>query len=133
MVTFKLKTEISTFTKYSMLGAFGFGLSIFLSWAFHEKFNLSEPVSVGLSVVVLFLFNFFMARTIVFQERNNLLKQAILFLIISLLMRFIEYGVFLLLFYVAEIFYLISYTASVALIFALKYFFYKNIVFNTIR
>ena len=119
--------------RYFALGAVGFGLGIFLSWNFHENLNLSEPLSVGLSVVILFFFNFFTARTIVFKERNNLLKQAVRFLVVSLSMRSLEYSVFLLLFYKAEIYYLISYTTSIALVFVLKYFVYKNVVFTASR
>jgi putative flippase GtrA len=130
MISLNLSKEIVTMVRYFLLGAFGFGLGILLSWNFHENLNLSEPLSVGLSVVILFFFNFFMAREMVFKERNNLLKQAARFLVISLLMRSLEYGVFLLLFYKAEIYYLISYTTSIALIFVLKYFAYKKIVFT---
>ena len=130
MISLNLSKEIVTMVRYFLLGAFGFGLGILLSWNFHENLNLSEPLSVGLSVVILLFFNFFMAREMVFKERNNLLKQAARFLVISLLMRCLEYGVFLLLFYKAEIYYLISYTTSIALIFVLKYFAYKKIVFT---
>ena len=69
----------------------------------------------------------------VFKERQKLLKQAIQFLVVSLLMRSLEYGVFLLLFFKVEIYYLISYTTSIALVLVLKYFVHKNIVFTANR
>lgn len=116
-----------------MLGIFGFGLGIIVSWTLHEILNLSEPISVGITIVLLFFFNFFMARIMVFKERHNLLKQATRFFVVSILMRSLEYGVFLLLFYIAEIYYLISYTASIALVFVFKYFAYKNVVFTANR
>jgi len=121
---------MAMFKRYFALGVFGYGLGILLSWNFHDNLNLSEPISVGLSVIILFFFNFFMARAMVFKEQNNLLKQAARFLIVALLMRSMEYSVFLLLFYKVDIYYLISYTISIALIFMLKYFVYKNIVFT---
>ena len=129
MLSNNLKNEIRRLGKYLIIGVSGTGLGIFISWNLHENFDLIEPLSVGISVTILYFIYFFMMRTFVFKARNSLLKQALRYLIVSFAMRSLEYGVFLLLFYTTEIYYLISYTASIALIFILKYFVHKHLVF----
>lgn len=130
MLSDNLKNEIRRLGKYLIIGVSGTVLGIFISWNLHENFDLSEPLSVGLSVTILYFIYFYMMRIFVFKARNSLLKQALRFLIVSFAMRSLEYGVFLLLFYTTEIYYLISYTASITLIFILKYFVHKHLVFS---
>ena len=130
MLSNNLKNEIRRLGKYLIIGVSGTGLGIFISWNLHENFDLIEPLSVGISVTILYFIYFFMMRTFVFKARNSLLKQALRYLIVSFAMRSLEYGVFLLLFYTTEIYYLMSYTASIALIFIVKYFVHKHIVFK---
>lgn len=129
MLSDNLKKEIERLTRYFMIGVIGSGFGILISWNMHENLNLSEPISVGISVIILYFLYFFMVRTFVFKARNRLLKQALRYLIVSFVMRSLEYGVFLLLFYTTNFYYLISYTASIALIFLLKYFAHKHFVF----
>ena len=130
MLSDNLKNEIRRIGKYLIIGVSGTGLGIFISWNLHENFDLIEPLSVGISVTILYFIYFFMMRTFVFKARNSLLKQALRYLVVSFAMRSLEYGVFLLLFYTTEIYYLMSYTASIALIFIVKYFVHKHIVFK---
>ena len=130
MLSDNLKKELRRLARYFMIGVTGSGFGIFISWNLHENLNLSEPISVGISVAILYILYFFMVRTFVFKSHNKLLKQALRYLIVSFVMRTLEYSVFLLLFYTTEIYYLMSYTASIALIFIVKYFVHKHIVFK---
>ena len=124
---------MDTFIRYVVLGGVGFSLSIFMTWFFHEKLLLSESVSVALALVILFFFNFFMARHHVFKNQSDGVGQGFRFLGVSLSMRIIEYALFLALFHGAEIFYLFSYTSSILIVFVLKYILYKNFVFNSLK
>ena len=121
---------METFVRYVVLGGVGFGLGIFMSWFFHAKLLLSESLSVGLALVILFFFNFFMARRHVFKNRSDVVRQGTRFFGVSLSMRVLEYILFLTLFHVAELFYLVSYTSSILIVFVLKFVLYKKIVFN---
>lgn len=122
--------RMTTFVRYIMLGATGVGLGLLLTWSFHEILGFSEPQSVALSLVLLFIFNFFMARLVVFKAADNMVRQGVRFFVVSVSMRLLEYGLFLVLFYVAGLFYLLSYILSILIVFIVKYFLYKNVVFR---
>jgi putative flippase GtrA len=117
--------------RYFLLGGVSFGLGILLSWNFHENLQLSQPVSVAITLVILFILNFFMARSLIFRNPHNILEQVIKFTMISLSTRATDYILFLILFYVFNIHYLFSYMISVAAIYFPKYLLYKNVVFKS--
>jgi putative flippase GtrA len=127
------KTEIGRLARYCIIGLLGSGFGVFISWNLHEIYNFSELTSVGISVVILYFLYFFSVRSFVFKTRHNLLNQAFRYLIVSFVMRSMEYSLFLLFFYMSELYYLVSYSISIALIFIVKYFVHKHLVFDVDR
>lgn len=118
------------FFRYAVLGGGSFLLGILLTWLLHEQFTLSEQISVAISLTFLFVFNFFMAREVVFNAPDGLIRQACRFVIVSLSMRLTEYGLFLFFFQGLDAFYLLAYASSTLIVFFVKFVLYKHIVFK---
>ena len=102
------------------------GLPILL----HELFGLNEEISVGVSFLIVFLFNFISVRIYVFRSKENALYQLIKFAIFGAMFRGLEYAVFLIMFRVTGIHYTICLIAVLTVSFVAKFFFHRRVTFK---
>src|SRR5262245_31074604 len=123
----QLAGEAGRFVGYGLISyAFGMGLSSL----FGEVIGLHEEVSVGLTLVILFVVNFGMARRFVFRASGHKGKQFVRFVSTSLAMRGAEYLMFLALVRVAHAHYLFALTLAMAFSGLAKFLLYRTVVFG---
>lgn len=117
-------------TGFGLLGAFSFGLNIFITILLHEILNAPVRVAYACGLLTTILTNFYFSRRIIFQSGANIWRQLIIFIVSSFVFRGLEYGAFL--FQEATI--NIEYILAILLIhgasFLIKFFYYKLFVFK---
>jgi putative flippase GtrA len=123
----QLAGEAGRFVGYGLISyAFGVGLSALL----REVIGLHEEVAVGLTLVVLFVLNFWLARRFVFRATGHKGKQFVRFVSTSLAMRGAEYVVFLTLLRVLHHHYLLALTIAMGFSGLAKFLLYRTVVFG---
>jgi putative flippase GtrA len=119
--------EAGRFVGYGLISyAFGVGLSSL----FGEVIGLHEEISVGLTLVILFIVNFGLARRFVFRASGHKGKQFVRFVSTSLAMRGAEYLIFLTLVRVAHAHYLVALTLAMGFSGCAKFLLYRTVVFG---
>ncbi|MFQ5760664.1 MAG: GtrA family protein [Acidiferrobacterales bacterium] len=128
--TIRERFPAGVFTRYVVLGVLSFVLALSLNSVLHEIYYLDERISTAGAIFVVFIFNYFMARKFVFSSDRGWMPQLVKFAMVSGGMRLSEFVLFFILFSIIGIHYLISYAISICIVFIVKYFAYKKIVFN---
>jgi putative flippase GtrA len=116
--------------RFCGVGALSYGLGIVLAALFHEVSGLVPEVAVGLSLAILLLTNFFLARAFIFRSSGHVHYELLRFGVASAAMRGAEYLTFLVLLNGLGINYLISLTIAMSLSSVGKFVLYKKIVFR---
>jgi putative flippase GtrA len=111
-------------------GLISYALGLGLSSLFGEVIRLHEEVAVGLTLVILFVVNFGLARRFVFRASGHKGKQFIRFVSTSLAMRGAEYLMFLALVRVAHAHYLLALTVAMLFSGCAKFLLYRTVVFG---
>jgi putative flippase GtrA len=119
--------EAGRFVGYGLVS---YALGIGLSALFREVIGLHEEVSVGLTLVILFLVNFWVARRFVFRSSGHKAKQFVRFVSTSLAMRGAEYVMFLTLLRVLHHHYLLALTLAMGFSGFAKFLLYRTVVFG---
>ena len=81
-------------------------------------------------LAILIVFNFWLSRRFVFRATGNVRSQFSRFLSTTVLMRGVEYLLFLLLYRVFSLHYLLALTISLGLSTCIKFFVYRGLVFG---
>jgi putative flippase GtrA len=116
--------------RFCGVGVLSYGLGIALAALFHEISGLVPEVAVGLSLAILLLTNFALARAFIFRSSGRVHHELVRFGIASAAMRGAEYLAFLVLLNVLGINYLISLTVAMLLSSCGKFVLYKKLVFR---
>jgi putative flippase GtrA len=101
-----------------------------LSALFGEVIGFHEEVSVALTLMILFVVNFGLARRFVFRASGHKGKQFVRFVSTSLAMRGAEYLMFLALVRLAHAHYLFALTLALAFSGCGKFLLYRTVVFG---
>jgi len=113
----------------------GSGLLVFpvglgISALCHEVFGWRAEYAAAAAVGGLLLINFALSRVFVFRSTGRFAYQLPRFLSIALVMRAAEYLMFIGLFRMASVPYLVAIAASLVMSSLIKFFVYRNWVFN---
>jgi putative flippase GtrA len=119
--------EAARFVGYGLIS---YALGIALSAFFREIIGLREEVSVALTLGILFVTNFWLARRFVFRASGHKGKQFALFVTTSVVMRGVEYMVFLALLRIFDVYYLLALTLAMGISGAVKFLLYRTVVFR---
>lgn len=117
------------FSKYLSVGALSYLIVTTITVTLHEVFGLAESDSFAVGLVVVFIINFIALRGFVFKSKGPAGFAVIKFFMSSLFFRGFEYGLFIIILNLG-VHYIISLTFSMIVSVVLKYFVYKNIVYN---
>jgi putative flippase GtrA len=121
----------SSALRFLLLGCFSFGCNLAIPAILHELFGVKEAVAFAVSLVAVFVANFWASRKIVFPgTHRSVTAQGFMFLLASLGFRSCEYLCFLLLNLCFAIPYLLAIMLTLVASFTVKYLFYKNVVFR---
>lgn len=115
--------------RYIGAGLVVFPLGLGVSMLAHEVFGWSEQVAGAIAIVVLLAVGFYLGRSYVFHSTRLIHHQLVRFLFTAATMRGAEYCMFLVFLMVADINYLVSLTAALAISSMLKFFLYRFLVF----
>lgn len=126
----RLRSLAGEGVRFLAAGIFSYGLGIGLSAFFREVVELRSEVSVALSLGVLLITNFLVARFWVFRASGRADAQFMLFAVTSVAMRGGEYVVFLFLLRVAGIHYIPALTIAMALSSGIKFFLFRFLIFR---
>jgi putative flippase GtrA len=119
---------LSEFGRYLGVGALSYALSVSLSALQHEVLGVPQNVAVAVSLAVVLVTNFVLARVWIFRAAGNASGQFARFVIAAAVMRGFEYVMFLVL---AEFaYYLVALTGSLVVSSALKFVVYRRLVFG---
>ena len=120
------------FVRYLALGGLSFAIYLGLTAALHEIWHLDESVAFAIAVATVFVINFFLARHFVYGAAGSgdVGSQAARFLIVSLVARACEYGLFAVLHEGLGIYYLVSITLVTVISVVVKFFAYRHMVFE---
>lgn len=124
------RSSLSEFTRYTTLGAASFAINLGLAAAFHEIFSVVEWLAVAMSLAIVFVINFVVAKLAVFSSRGRWERELPRFLVTAVLSRLFEYALFLVFFSLISMNYLIAIVISQIISFVLKFFVYKRFVFS---
>jgi putative flippase GtrA len=116
--------------RFCGVGALSYLLGVGLAALFHEISGLRPEVAVGLSLAIILLTNFFLARVFIFRSSGRVHHELMLFGITSAAMRGAEYLVFLALLNGLGINYLVGMTAAMLASSCAKFLLYKKVVFR---
>jgi putative flippase GtrA len=122
--------SLPQFTRYTLLGVASFVINLGLAAVFHEILSLAEWLAVALSLSIVFVINFVVAKFAVFKSQGDWIKELSKFLFVSLSSRMFEYAMFLILFGILSINYLFAIMVSQILSFILKFVIYRRYVFS---
>ena len=111
------------------VGVLSYGFGIGLAALFREVVGLRPEVSVALSLAVLVITNFWLARRWVFRSFGRVDRQFARFVLASTGMRSAEYGLFWLLHWLGVPHYLLSLTIAMGLSTCVKFIVYRALVF----
>ncbi len=126
----KFVATLYAMTGFGLLGLVSFTLNLGLSALLHELLGVSEELSFGVSLMVVFVVNFLACRYLIFDAAGgNLARQLIAFTLSSLAFRGMEYVAFLLLHSLVGVHYLIAITAVLGVSMIGKFLFYRGAVF----
>ena len=116
--------------RFCGVGVLSYGLGVSLAATFHEISGLREEIAVGLSLAIVLLTNFTLARVFVFRSSGRVHHELVRFAITSAAMRGVEYLMFLMLLNGLRIGYLVAMTIAMAVSTTLKFFVYRKVVFR---
>ncbi len=116
--------------RYCLVGAGNFGLSLGLTAFLHEILGAPEELAFGVTLVTLFVINFFVSRHYVYQASDGSARRQFgRFLVSAASFRALEYGAFLLVHTVLGVYYLAAVVAVQVTSFFGKFLFYRAFVF----
>lgn len=111
-------------------GLLVFPIGLLVSFLCHELLGWREEYAGLAAIAVLLLLNFVLARVVVFRSVESVRMQLPKFLAIALVMRGLEYLLFLAAFRVGKISYLLAMVAALVISSATKFFLYRSWVFG---
>jgi putative flippase GtrA len=120
----------STRIRYVIASAFSFGLTLLLSFLSKTVVGLNEYTSVAITLLIVFVTNFFVIRILVFKSTSDPKAQLITFAASSLAFRGLDYLLFLFLFSLLGLPYMLALGAGLTFTFILKYIFQKHVIFR---
>lgn len=118
------------FRRYLLVGVLSFGVNLALASAFHEMAGLSENFAAALSLAIVFVLNFVLARAFIYRDRGRWQGQILRFGAVSASARLGEYALFLILSNVAGMNYLLALATAQGISFVAKFFLYRKFAFN---
>ena len=122
--------EAARFVGYGLIS---YVLGIALSAFFGEVIGIREEVSVALTLVILFVTNFWLSRRFVFRAAGHSGNQFVRFVSTSLAMRGVEYMLFFMLLRFLHVHYLVALTLAMGFSGSAKFLLYRTIVFGKDR
>lgn len=111
-------------------GLLVFPIGLLVSFLCHELLGWREEYAGFAAIAVLLLLNFVLARVFVFRSVASVGMQLPKFLAIALVMRGMEYLLFLTIFKVTKISYLLAMVAALVISSLTKFFLYRSWVFG---
>lgn len=117
-------------TRFVGFGVMSYGLGIAISAFLSEIVKLSAEAAVAASLAILIIVNFWLSRRFVFRATGEVRSQFPRFLGTTVLMRGVEYMLFLLLYRVFSLHYLMALTIGMGLSTCVKFFLYRGLVFG---
>ena len=119
--------------RYLGVGLVTFPVGVGVTVLAHEVLKLSEEMATSMALTVLLILGFILTREFTFKSKGHIRHQACKFLFIAMLMRGIEYILFLAFFSVFTINYIISLVLALGISFTAKFFLYRNWIFNDVN
>lgn len=116
--------------RFAAVGVLSYGLGIGLAAAFHELSAIPQKLAVAMSLAIILVTNFVLARVFIFRAKGGVSSQLVRFMATSATMRVVEYLIFLALLTGLGVNYLLALTAALAISSALKFVLYKLVVFG---
>lgn len=116
--------------RFCGVGLLSYGIGVTLAATFHEISGLRAEIAVGLSLAIVLLTNFTLARVFVFRSTGRVHHELARFAITSAAMRGIEYLLFLALLNGLALGYLVAMTIAMAVSTVVKFFVYRKVVFR---
>jgi putative flippase GtrA len=126
----QLRRLVGDATRFVGFGVMSYGLGIAISAFLGEVVQLSAEAAVATSLAILIIVNFWLSRRFVFRASGEIRSQFPRFLGTTVLMRGVEYLLFLLLYRIFSLHYLIALTISMGLSTCFKFFLYRGLVFG---
>ena len=123
------KLASNNFSKYLSVGALSYLIVTTITVTLHEIFGITKSSSFAFGLIVVFIINFIILRVFVFKSEGPAGFAVIKFFLASIFFRGFEYALFIVIFNLG-VYYIISLTISMVVSVVLKYFVYKNIVYN---
>ena len=121
----------SKFFRYTLLGGITYLFAIFQVYLYTNFLGISSAVAFAITQVVLLFIGFFYARHWIFEASTEEPKiQAAKFLATHFVFRFLGWCMFVLFFNYMGIRYQLSIFISMGVVFPIKFFVYKFLVFN---
>jgi putative flippase GtrA len=117
-------------TRFVGFGVMSYGLGIAISAFLTEIVRLSAEAAVAVSLAILIVVNFWLSRRFVFRATGEVRSQFSRFLSTTVVMRGVEYLLFLLLYRVVGLHYLLALTVGMGLSTCIKFFLYRGLVFG---
>jgi putative flippase GtrA len=117
-------------TRFVGFGVMSYGLGIAITAFLAEIVHLSAEAAVATSLAILITVNFWLSRRFVFRATGEIRSQFPRFLATTVLMRGVEYVLFLLLYRVFSLHYLLALTIGMGLSTCIKFFLYRGLVFG---
>ena len=119
---------LSEFSRYLGVGALSYALSVSLSALQVEVLGVPQKAAVAISLAIVLVTNFVLARVWIFRTAGNAKGQFARFVVAAAVMRGFEYVMFLVL--SAVLYYLVALTGSLVISSALKFVVYRRFVFG---
>ena len=126
-----LRALIQELMRFVGLGFISFPLGIGISALCHEVFGWHEEVAVAVSIAILIVVNFTLSRVYVFRSIKSVRSQLIRFVSVALVMRGIEYGMFLVLLRAFGVPYLFAMASALVISLGMKFLIYRAWVFGS--
>lgn len=133
MTTRRQRGLLARVNRFAALSAISFATNIATIWALVQLGGASEELAVGLSLAVIFVFNFAMMRAWVYEGRSFRMgagRQLVACAITSACFRVGEWTAFALLFRLLGLHYLATFALVAVASFVVKFGVYDRLVFH---
>ncbi len=100
------------------------------TWLLHEVWGVGPQKAFAIVLVLVYVVNFTLVRFWVFTSRQNIYKQMMSYVMVSLCFRCSEYLVFTLLYTVLGLYYMLAVFISLFSLYCIKFIVYRFFVFK---
>jgi putative flippase GtrA len=126
----RVRDTLAQGTRFLGLGLISYPLGLLITAAVHEWIGLTAELATAIALGCLVVFNFAVSRRFVFRAQGRAAAQLVKFGTASLLMRGMEYMLFVLMLSYGGVHYLVSLAVAMAISATAKFLVYRNFVFN---